>query len=230
MTVGATEPTPTRPGVAAFDFDKTLARCDTFVPFLRQACGNRRVALAVAAAARTSRDRDDVKLACLASLFRGWPESRLVELGAAYATTLPTLLRPEMLARVRWHQDEGHAVVVVSASLGAYLRPLAAELGIDGVLAVELVAAGDGMLTGDVVGAANTRGSGKVERLRTWLEGTYGPGAEVELWAYGDSAGDEELLAVADHPTWVGKRAQAPARGPAPRNLFARRPRRATTR
>jgi phosphoserine phosphatase len=28
-----------------------------------------------------------------------------------------------------------------------------------------------------------------------------------ELWAYGDSAGDEELLALADHPTWVGRRA-----------------------
>jgi phosphoserine phosphatase len=55
VTVGATEPAPTRPGVAAFDFDKTLARCDTFLPFLRQACGNRRVALAAAAAARTSR-------------------------------------------------------------------------------------------------------------------------------------------------------------------------------
>jgi len=31
--------------------------------------------------------------------------------------------------------------------------------------------------------------------------------APFELWAYGDSAGDEELLALADHPTWVGRRA-----------------------
>jgi phosphoserine phosphatase len=31
------------------------------------------------------------------------------------------------------------------------------------------------------------------------------------LWAYGDSAGDEALLARADHPTWVGRRAGAPA-------------------
>jgi phosphoserine phosphatase len=32
-------------------------------------------------------------------------------------------------------------------------------------------------------------------------------GAATELWAYGDSAGDRELLAMADHPTRVGRRA-----------------------
>ncbi len=44
-------------------------------------------------------------------------------------------------------------------------------------------------------------------RLREWLHGTFGPGTAVELWAYGDSSGDEELLTAADHPTWVGRRA-----------------------
>jgi phosphatidylglycerophosphatase C len=80
------------------------------------------------------------------------------------------------------------------------------------VLAVELAAGPDGMLTGAVVGGSNCRGAGKVERLRAWLDTRFGPGADVELWAYGDSAGDEELLALADHPTWVGKRAEAATR------------------
>lgn len=198
--------TTTRPGVAAFDFDGTLAREDTFVPFLRHACGNRRTALAAAAAARTTRDRDALKLAVLTTLFRGWSEARFDELGASYARRLPALLRPAMLDRLRWHQAEGHSVVIVSASLGTYLRPLAATLGIDEALAVELVASG-GALTGEVIGGANCRGPGKVDRLRVWVDDTYGPGTEVELWAYGDSAGDEELLAASDHPTWVGRRA-----------------------
>jgi phosphatidylglycerophosphatase C len=195
-----------KPGVAAFDFDGTLAREDTFVPFLRYACGNRRTALAAATAARTTRDRDALKLACLQTLFRGWAQARFDQLGLAYATRLPGLLRPAMLDRLRWHQAEGHAVVIVSASLGTYLRPLAEELKIDGALGVELVA-DRGLLTGEVMGGANCRGLGKVARLREWIDGSYGPGAEVELWAYGDSAGDEELLAAADHPTWVGRRA-----------------------
>lgn len=200
-------PSRALPGVAAFDFDGTLARRDTLVPFLQLACGRRRVALAAAAAARRTRNRDDLKLTLLNSLFRGWPEDRYHELGRAYAASLPALFRPEMAERIRWHQDEGHAVVIVSASLAAYLCPLADQIGIDAALAVELDCDPGGTLTGAVTGGVNCRGLGKVERLRAWLDGRYGAAAEVELWAYGDSSGDEELLALADHPTWVGKRA-----------------------
>jgi phosphatidylglycerophosphatase C len=216
------EASTARPGVAAFDFDGTLAREDTFVPFLRHACGNRRTALAAAAAARSTRDRDDLKLAVLTTLFRGWGQARFDALGEDYARRLPELLRPAMLDRLRWHQAEGHAVVIVSASLGTYLRPLAQALGIDAALGVELVAAG-GTLTGEVAGGANCRGPGKVARLRAWVDTAYGPGTEVELWAYGDSAGDEELLAAADHPTWVGRRAArngGPGEATAPRRRF----------
>jgi phosphatidylglycerophosphatase C len=199
----------TRPGVAAFDFDGTLAHRDTFVPFLVQACGRPRLAVAAAACVgRTrSRDRDELKVALVGRLFRGWPRTRLDDLGRAYAADLPALLRPELVERVTWHREQGHAVVIVSASLAVYLRPLADELGIDDVLAVEMVCDDTGRLTGAVVGGANTRGPLKAARLRAWLDARYGVGTAVELWAYGDSAGDEELLAAADHPTWIGKRA-----------------------
>ena len=198
-----------RPGVAAFDFDGTLAHRDTFVPFLVSACGRPRLALAaVACVGQTrSRDRDDLKVALVGRLFRGWERTRLEVQGRTYAGTLVELLRPELVERVRWHRDQGHAVVIVSASLAVYLRPLADELGIDDVLAVEMVCDDAGRLTGGVVGGANTRGPLKVARLRSWLDERYGADAPVELWAYGDSAGDEELLASADHPTWIGRRA-----------------------
>ena len=200
-----------RPGVAAFDFDGTLARRDTLVPFLRRACGTHRVAAAagLAALGRSRRERDLLKVAVLARLFRGMPAERLDALGRGYVPTLVGLLRPEMVERVRWHRDHGHAVVIVSASLGAYLRPLAEHLELDAALAVELVAGSDGLLTGEVVGGLNTRGPEKVARLRAWSDQRLGPAAAFELWAYGDSAGDAELLAAADHPTWVGRRAEA---------------------
>jgi phosphatidylglycerophosphatase C len=200
-----------RPGVAAFDFDGTLARRDTLVPFLRRACGTHRVAAAagLAALGRSRRERDLLKVAVLARLFRGMPAGRLDALGRGYVPTLVGLLRPEMVGRVGWHRDQGHAVVIVSASLGAYLRPLAEHLELDAALAVELVAGADGLLTGEVVGGLNTRGPEKVARLRAWADQRLGPAAAFELWAYGDSTGDAELLAAADHPTWVGRRAEA---------------------
>ena len=56
--------------------------------------------------------------------------------------------------------------------------------------------------TGQLEGG-NVRGPEKVRRVREWL----GAG-EVELWAYGDSAGDRELLAAADHPVWMHGKAR----------------------
>lgn len=196
-----------RPGVAAFDFDGTLARRDTLVPFLRRACGTPRVALAALRAVGHGRDRDSLKVAVIGHLFRGRAAADVDELGRSYATAVVDLLRPEMLDRVRWHRAEGHAVVIVSASLGVYLRPLADDLELDAALAVELVIGADGVLTGAVMGELNTRGPEKVARLRRWADERFGPDGPFELWAYGDSAGDEELLALADHPTWVGRRA-----------------------
>ncbi|MGH9229891.1 MAG: HAD-IB family hydrolase [Acidimicrobiales bacterium] len=192
--------------MAAFDFDGTLTRRDTLVPFLRRACGVWPIVRA-AMAARRARGRDAFKVALIGELFRGWPAERLESLGRAQVPVVLARLRPEARERLAWHRRRGHAVVIVSASLGAYLRPLADRLGLDGVLAVELVADARGTLTGEVVGGLNNRGPEKATRLRAWVDARFGPGTDVELWAYGDSSGDAELLAIADHPTWVGRRA-----------------------
>jgi phosphatidylglycerophosphatase C len=192
--------------VAAFDFDGTLTRRDTLLPFLRRACGHWPIVRA-AIAARGARGRDAFKVAVVGRLFRGWPAEHVERLGHAYVPTLLTELRAGSRERLEWHRRRGHPVVIVSASLGAYVRPLAQRLGLDGALAVELVADAEGTLTGEVVGGLNNRGPEKVARLRAWLDARFGPGIDVELWAYGDSSGDDDLLAIADHPTWVGRRA-----------------------
>ncbi len=45
----------------------------------------------------------------------------------------------------------------------------------------------------------NVRGPEKAVRLRSWLGGD----VPEMLWAYGNSSGDTELLAMADAPVWV---------------------------
>jgi phosphatidylglycerophosphatase C len=146
-----------------------------------------------------------VKIEALRRLFAGYPAAELEREGRAFAERLAQRVKPAMRERLSWHQDAGHRIVIISASLGAYLRPLGTHLGVDAVIAVELVAGDDGLLTGELEGA-NVRGAEKLARLRAWVEHT-----DVELWAYGDSAGDEHLLAAAHHPTWVGRRATWPA-------------------
>ena len=44
---------------------------------------------------------------------------------------LPGLIRPIALERIAWHKDRGDRVVVVSASLDAYLIPWCRALGLD---------------------------------------------------------------------------------------------------
>jgi len=191
--------------VAAFDVDGTLTTRDCVTPFLRRAAGRRlwttllRHPLALAASL-AYRDRDRLKeLACGA--LRGSESSRMDMLGEAFAREIETgLLRADTVARLRHHQELGHAVILASASLDPYLVPLGASLGVDGVVCTVLERGADGRLTGRLAGA-NCRGAEKARRVRAWLEAE--SREDAELWAYGDSSGDDELLALADHPLRV---------------------------
>lgn len=191
--------------VAAFDVDGTLTTRDCLTPFLRRAAGRRlwttllRHPLALCSAL-ARRDRDRLKeLAC--SALRGAEPDRIDALGALLAREIEAgWLRSDTVARLRRHRELGHTVILASASLDPYLLPLGEALGVDGVVCTVLERAADGRLTGRLAGA-NCRGAEKARRVRTWLE-THGL-ADTELWAYGDSSGDDELLALADHPLRV---------------------------
>jgi HAD superfamily hydrolase (TIGR01490 family) len=201
--------TVARRPVAAFDFDGTLSYRDSLGPFLQQLCG--RAALYRAMATRAPvlagvavgfGDRDAEKERLVGRLLAGRSADEVRAVGARYAKELHggDALRPDMLERVAWHREHGHEIVIVSASLDAYLEPLAPMLGIDHVLCTQLGVGPGDRLDGTLVGG-NVRGPEKLRRFREWA----GPG-DVELWAYGDSAGDRELLAAADHPHRIRKR------------------------
>jgi phosphatidylglycerophosphatase C len=89
--------------------------------------------------------------------------------------------------------------VIVSASLAAYLRPMALRLGIDDVLCTDAMRSGDRY--GDRLIGRNCRAAEKRRRFEAWLDEQRW--ADAEIWAYGDSAGDRELLERADHAVWV---------------------------
>ncbi len=200
--------------IAAFDFDGTLTRRDTVLPFLLRSFGLARVSRVLARVAPVTgrarlagprseaiHHRDLTKELVLKGLFTGEDPGRLAEQGEAYARTLSRQLRPAMVDQLRWHRDAGHELVIVSASLAAYLVPFAGIHGIDHVIGVELETGPDGLLSGALIGA-NVRGEEKATRFRAWLAGR----EPEELWAYGNSSGDRELLAMATHPVWVNRR------------------------
>jgi phosphatidylglycerophosphatase C len=189
--------------VAVFDFDGTITRGDSTTAFCRAAFPDRLLpavlrsapALAGFALGRVARQR--VKESLLTAVLGGRSEPEVRARAAEWAAgSLPGMVRPAALERLRWHQARGHRVVLASASLELLLEPWAREARVDDVLASRLEVS-DGRLTGRLAGP-NCYGPEKVARLAALL----GDLTAVELYAYGDSRGDRELLAAARHPVY----------------------------
>lgn len=192
--------------VAAFDFDRTLTNRDCVIPFLRMTATSSRLFSSVVdlpsiGYAALKRDRDAVKQIVTSRFLSGTAKQDLERIAEEFSRqVLEKWMRDDMVTRLRWHVDQGHRVVIVSASYGLYLRPIGEALGADSVIATELEFGHDGIATGQLIGG-NCRGPEKARRLRSWLQERDIHGATVH--AYGDSAGDREMLQMAHTRHWV---------------------------
>ncbi|MDP9527292.1 HAD family hydrolase [Pseudomonas protegens] len=97
------------------------------------------------------------------------------------------------------HRQAGDRILVISASGTHLVKPIAARLGIDEVLGIELEVQ-HGVYSGRTVGTLTYR-EGKITRLLEWLD------AEEEnlegATFYSDSRNDLPLLLRVDHPQVV---------------------------
>lgn len=196
--------------LALFDFDGTITRGDTWTPFMRLTATRPRLMAAgilfsplIAGyklgwiAARTSRPI----VARLA--FAGRRAEDVRAHGRRYARDiLPGVVRPHALERIAWHKGQGDTVVVVSASLDAYVVPWCASLGVDAICTA--LDERDGVLTGRYAGG-ECSGPAKVQRIRE----RYDLGRYPVIYAYGDTDEDREMLAIAHEPYYRWQRVTA---------------------
>ena len=202
------------PVVAAFDFDRTLTTRDTVFPFMVRVAGVRSM---VSIGARNvlrigslvvRRDRDGLKELMCREVFRTKRVEDVEHLAVSFSSfVLERFMRSDTVRRLRWHQEQGDVTVVVSASLGTYLHVVGDLLEVDAVICTELEQI-DGLYTGALIGR-NCRRSEKHERLLEWLADAGLPQSSI-MFAYGDSAGDTELLSVAQHAVWVDRTEVSP--------------------
>ena len=193
--------------VAAFDVDNTLTVRDCVVPFMKSVGGISRLSKVLLTDIGETfqsvrrRDRDSLKMKFVDGVFAGKDAREVESLGIQFASKVADKwLRSDVATRMRWHQEQGHVVILVSASLGAYLHPLGDLLEVDAVLCTELEEM-DGLLTGKLIGQ-NCRGKEKASRVQKWCQDS-GIATEDLVYAYGDSSGDTELLELFSEPTWV---------------------------
>ena len=185
--------------LALFDFDGTITTRETLPAFVRGATPAWRVALAtpplaplILAYRRGWLSGTVVRAAIARAAFAGVPVAAYEAAGAAFARdVIPALLRPEAMARIEWHQRRGDAVAVVSGNFDAVLAPWTAAQGLE--LLCSSLACRGGRLTGGYTGAQCV-GAEKARRIRArWHLPAF-----PRVHAYGDTAEDAAMLALAD--------------------------------
>lgn len=189
--------------LSVFDFDGTLTRHDSFVPFLLFAFGKRAfVARALRMLPACVRylgkglSRDELKAVLIATFLAGTDEQWVRHKAQAFEQArFKRLMRPAGVQSVAAEVASGALVTICSASPRLVLEPFAQRLGIK-LIATELEVV-DGQLTGRISGS-NCRCEAKVLRL----EAVYGSLEHYRLRAWGDTRGDHELLAAAHEPHW----------------------------
>lgn len=191
--------------LALFDFDGTLTTKDTFRGFIYFSTGRLRTALGSVALAPLVIGYEHgvvpgstLRRAAAAFCFRGRAEEDIARHGRRYALNFDAWLRLEAMSRLRWHQEKGDRVAVVSASLSAYLRPWTESVGVE-LISSELEARG-GVHTGRLVDG-DCSGEEKARRVRA----RYALGEYEHVYAYGDTREDHALLRLADRRYFRGR-------------------------
>ncbi|MFT9324608.1 MAG: HAD family hydrolase, partial [Acetobacter sp.] len=190
--------------IVFFDFDGTLSTRDSLLPFLYFTLGTSgllwtclRASPWLVGYGLRLISNNAAKERLLSIAFKGRTISSLQEQGRIFANTvLPSMLRPDMMARVAGYRKAGCCCVLVSASLDIYLQPWAGAAGMDAVLCSSLSYGVSGQVTGGFEGT-NCYGEEKVRRIQAFLE-KRGTGTSSTILAYGDSRGDIPMMKLAN--------------------------------
>jgi len=195
--------------VALFDFDGTLTYSDTMVPFMISAIGRIKFVLALFKSSPWLMGRllhicstRSAKEALFGSCFKGMSYAAFKRAGTDFAkNNLHKVLCKDMVDRLdRFADNKNCKVFIVSASMEEWVAPFFNGRHIKYITTIPDVGP-DGCLTGRFA-SGNCKGMEKVRRLMEVF-----PDIESrEIYAFGNSSGDRDMLAIAQHPQWVKNR------------------------
>lgn len=125
---------------------------------------------------------------------KGWTKEKFDSTAQRfYEQKVKKWIRKPAVDEIKKHLENHADVSLVSASPEDWLRPFTDEYGIN-LIATRLETKG-GIYTGKIVGK-NCRKDEKVRRVKE----IYNLEDYTDIYAYGDSAGDYEMLKIANHP------------------------------
>lgn len=188
--------------IVIFDLDGTITRYDTYIRFLlfsiyQQPLKTLRLpglSIDVLRHKLGNQSNTWLKRRFLSAILAGQKRSEIDARAKSYARYVAKSgVHSDALACIKQHQDLGHELILVSASLDIYVKPLGELLGFENIICTRTNWVDDTLDHG--LNGENCHGVGKIDRLRQHLEKR--PVESIDV-AYGDHQTDFPLLKLAD--------------------------------
>ncbi len=184
--------------LALFDFDGTITTDDSLLKFIRFVVGDRRFLLGLVVLSPMLVlyklkliPNYKAKQYMLSWFFKGMRKVDFLKVANEYSLVhIDKILRPKAIEKINWHKNQGHKVVVVSASIECWLRPWCEKNNLE-LIATKLEIKDD-IVTGKLL-SKNCYGVEKVNRIKE----IYNLKDFEYIYAYGDSSGDKQMLELA---------------------------------
>lgn len=187
--------------IAFFDFDGTITRKDTMLEMIRFAKGNGSYyagllqlspwLIAMKAGMITN---ESAKEKMLSLFFKGMPLKEFDAICVSFTQNIiPLLIRDDAKKALQFHKKENHEIVVVTASAENWVKPWCDQQSLK-IIGTRLATDQHQLLTGKLL-SVNCNGDEKVHRIKS----VYDLSAYDEIYGYGDSEGDKQMLSLATH-------------------------------
>jgi len=185
--------------LSLFDFDGTITTDDSLIKFIRFVVGDAKfmwgmifLSPMLTAYKLKLLPNYKAKQYMLSYFFKGISETKFMRVASEYSLKhIDTILRLKAMEKITWHKEQGHKVVVVSASIEYCLKPWCDKNNLE-LIATKLEIK-DGIVTGKFL-SKNCYGIEKSHRVKE----TYNLNDYDYIYGYGDTRGDKELLELAD--------------------------------
>jgi phosphatidylglycerophosphatase C len=195
--------------VAYFDFDGTLTKYDTLLPFVIYVVGYRKfimklhllVPILILYWCKII-NNEIAKQSMLRTLLKNYSKQFIENKAQEFAKNkLCKWLNPFVLSRMNYHKEHNHKIIIVSANLATYLRYWASAHKLDGVIATEIEFVNN-VCSGNL-SSPNCYGAEKIMRIKQYLSDN-----NINFdysYGYGNSHGDYQLLLYVNEAYWINK-------------------------
>ena len=184
--------------IAFFDFDGTITKKDSTIKFIRYLVGDIKFFLGVFLLLPfivlykvKIISNNAIKQIIITYFFKGKDIIEFQKKSEYFSLNeIDPIIRKKALDKIFWHKENGHTIVIVSASIDLWLKPWCEKNNI--MLISTMLEIKDKTITGKTF-KKNCHGPEKVKRIRE----EYDLADYSYIYAYGNSRGDYEMLDIA---------------------------------